>query len=59
MASKLLKRKHILFIILITLIAVLPFRNPIRKVLSSTGNMLKGKATVAQRLEQYGETARQ
>ena len=53
-----IKRSHILFIVLGLCIIAIPFRSALRPRLIAAIQILRGKKTVSDRVEQYGEAVR-
>jgi murein L,D-transpeptidase YafK len=53
-----LKRSHVLLILLVAFVCVIPFRAHFRRPLVAVIQIMKGKKTVAERVEQFDQTVR-
>ncbi len=54
-----IKRIHLLLLVLALVLMALPFKKKIRQALSPLGHAVDGRATVADRVRQYGAAARE
>lgn len=54
-----MKRIHILLVILVLAICAIPFREKLRRPVVTVVQVLRGKKTVADRVEQFGEVVRE